>query len=705
MRGGAERARDLSGRVGRERVQGKTMAQSDPTMVLPPELWSAVLSAIDPLWRPVAARVCRCWRGVAIDLAKGEAPRPPPDVPPAEALCLWERLAGVRQHAAQRSLWLRCVLLASAAALPCGAVDMLAWLRGQVDDGDIMAAAPRPIPWDASATEAAAGAGNLDALMWLDARQCPLDIRECAVAAAARGHLAILGWLRRRHETVSSLGSSMPLWHESIYAAAASCGRIDMLRWLDVEGCPRSPMAFVKAVRAGHVDVVRWLAATNGRVGPFIRPPSKAAHAAAKRGDLHTLECLYVAGCEDMHDQRLMATAASRGHVPVLAWLRTRVDPPCPWSRHVAPRAIMGCHLDALDWLVRAGCIIDGKCFAPAALRNNIPLLAWLRRGDNDEDDDRARDAYERLIADHDDDDPTTRLQKEAVRRLPGLPKACTWEGLERDIYCSAAFCDNARVLEWLRAHGLVLTPTAARMVYRTAISHALVHTAGWVVDVAPNDVSMSCIDSLRVSSMKGRPRLLAWLHDNGISCPGWAHMEAVKEGEVGLLAWMRSRSRSWADTVTPYGDRTCGLVAHWGQLDALDWLVEAGCPYDPDQIMVEAASTARYGLLKWCRTAWDWSWSSDLTAVAAMSNCPASFVAALRDSGCPWDVRVAKAYAARGDLDDLIALGPDARPSDPCPYDQTAVDAAMQNGHHHVVAYLCRTIPSETTSLTSFSF
>lgn len=664
---------------------------------LPPELWSVVLGDVDRLWRPVAARVCRSWRAIILDLAKADGPRPPPDVPQPqiESLQLWERLVGVIQRAAQRSLWLKAVLLADAAALPRGAIDMLAWLRGEVDD-DTAPAAPRPIPWDAAATEAASGVGNLAALIWLDARGCPLDARKCGVAAAARGHLAVLGWLHRRHQDAPPLGPSAPLWDGSVYGAAGSCGRIDVLRWLDIEGCPRSPLAFVKAVRAGHLDVVRWLAATNGRVGPFVRPPLKAARAAAKRGDVAMIECLYVAGCEGMDNPCLTEIAAAQGHVPVLAWLRTRLDPPCPWSRYTAPHALSGCRLDVFDWLVRAGCIVDANCFVPAA-RGNIPLLAWLRRGDDDEDDCRARAAYQSLIADRDDDDPIARAQKEAVRRLPGLPKACSWDGLECVVYPNAACDADVRMLDWLRAHGLALTQAAAQHSYSMAVPCGRVSTAGWMADAVP-DILLSDISNVVYPIAEGLTRTMAWLHDNGIAWPSGLCLDAVNCGQVGVLAWMHAQqgSRLWTSDPACNHGRACDGAVQADQLDALDWLVEFGCHHDPARIMNLAAKCARYGVLKWCRTAWGWPWSPDIAAAAAR-NRRAAFVGALRDSGCPWDARVAMAYAARGDLDSLVALGPDGRPTDPCPCDQSVVDAAAQHGHRHVVLYLCRFVHPET--------
>ncbi|WBR14228.1 Ankyrin repeat protein [Pandoravirus kuranda] len=660
---------------------------------LPSELWSAVLGAVDRPWRPVAARVCRRWRGIVLNLGEINGPRPPSDVPLAqvESLRLRERLAGVRQRAAHRGLWLGVGLLVEAAALPQGAIDMLAWLRGEVKgDSNITPAAPRPIPWHPDATKAASGAGNLAALVWLDARGCPLDARRCAAAAAAKGHLAVLGWLRRWHEAASPLEPSAPLWDETVHRAAGSCGRIDVLRWLDIEGCPRSPMAFVEAARAGHLDVVRWLAATNGRVGAFVRPPLDAACKAAKRGDVAMIECLYVAGCERMDHPCLTEVAAAHGHVAVLAWLRTRLDPPCPWSRYTAPRALMGGHLDAFDWLVRAGCIIDANCFGPAAC-GNIPLLAWLRRGDDDEDDCRARDAYHSLIADRDDDDPITRAQKEAVRRLPGLPKACDWGGFEYVIYLNAACYGDVRTLDWLRAHGLVLTEYAAHDSFTAAIACGRVGAAGWMADAVPG-VCLSRINRVIQPIADGLTRTLGWLHDNGIAWPPRSHSEASRSGQVGVLAWMYAKEglRLRENDAARAHGQACNRAAQAGQIDAVDWLVDVGFHHDPALVMMWAVERACYGLLKWCRTAWEWPWSSDIAAAAA-DNHPAPFVGALRDSGCPWDTRVAATYATRGDLDSLVALGPAGRPTDPCPCDQSAIDAAIQKGHPHIAAYLHR--------------
>lgn len=713
---------------------------------LPAELWLDVLARVPRLWRPVAGRVTSTMRDLVIRLdATVDVPRMPADAPRTGAVepnAPCRLLTRPPFDRSRRALWLRCALLVDAAALAdhTRAVAVVEWLR----DAGKRGAATRPCPWNPDAYRNAARAGNIPLLALLTKDATAGDDVGCAIAAAEGGQLAALGWLHRRRRVrfdeydaataAAASASAIPvsmahrggavlvappvLWSKSVHVAAARSGNIAVLRWLDVEGCPRSGAAYVEAVTHRRLDALRWLASTSHRdttdqelgerpppsVTPvprsvWIRPPRDAAVQAASQGWIEALECLYVAGCP-MTDGILVASAARGGHLEAIKWLRERIDPPCAWSSNAVRTAVEGDHMPTLAWLARAGCPIGGTTYVEAAARGRTDLLRWLRC------------------------EPFAHFDRHAsMEMLPELADPCPWPAAA-SLYCAAASGNHVSVLDWLCAQRVPLAAETAELALDAALSAGAVHAAGWLMDSAGHLVPQ--VQSMWFNVSEARVRPILWARENG--CAWDSTMCAIAAGfdRVGILMWLRAQcppcpwqpcqwrsSQRQSRGLDAHGDDSgdgcdhhgekesdagdpCIQAALGGALDSLEWLVDAGCPHNPLRTMTMAASRGRLHVLKWCRDVCRWAWTSDVTAAAAAGGQSARLVALLRDSGCPWDARVASAYARRGDAHALQLLGTAHRPTDPAPWDASVVAAALKLNHNQLAhALVCAGCPA----------
>ena len=92
----------------------------------------------------------------------------------------------------------------------------------------------------------AAKHGNLAALQYLHAADCPLSDRVCHVAAA-HGHLTVLQWCREKE---------CP-WDAWTCTLAAINGHLNVLQWCHENGCPWDELACAFAAKNGHLDVLQ----------------------------------------------------------------------------------------------------------------------------------------------------------------------------------------------------------------------------------------------------------------------------------------------------------------------------------------------------------------------------------------------------------------------------------------------------------------
>lgn len=199
----------------------------------------------------------------------------------------------------------------------------------------------------------------------------PINPTAVCTWAAEHGSLEALQWLRYHGFE----------WDEHTCSAAARRGDLAILKWLRQAGCAFSaPNAASAAASVGNIQALRWLL-TESEYPPSHKSASKAAAvAAAGAGRLEVLEWLLQNGSTDSwEEKRLCEAAALHGKLEVLLWLRHEKE--FTWNeRAVTSAALEGGHLAVLQHLmVEVSCPLDELACATAARRGHLEVLQWLR--------------------------------------------------------------------------------------------------------------------------------------------------------------------------------------------------------------------------------------------------------------------------------------------------------------------------------------
>jgi hypothetical protein len=239
-----------------------------------------------------------------------------------------------------------------------GYIDLLRWAR------------LRGVRWDSSVCRAAAHRGDLSMLRWLrEQNGAPWD-SHTANAAAANGHLALLDWLLRAGAPTDA----------TLYTWAVRSGQLLVLiRVLELP--PRvdiNPVPSVTlAAETGRLDMLRMLTRYFGLDlgGQAAAPLDSAAFAAVRRGDLAILEWLV----DDLRvplTAQHVGTAAERGHLELLEWMRSRE---VTGNGSVCALAAGAGQLAVLRWLHQTGVPWDERTCAAAAASGQLAALRFAR--------------------------------------------------------------------------------------------------------------------------------------------------------------------------------------------------------------------------------------------------------------------------------------------------------------------------------------
>ena len=203
------------------------------------------------------------------------------------------------------------------------------------------------LPWDERVTAAAARAGDLDTIKWLQSQRCPMDITLTAAAAEA-GHVHVLAHAARRR------------WPWAGYLATA-------------------------ATQHRQVGVLLWLQENRSRLDVGIMPDTwslkthnQPMEAAAMDNDVYMLSWLRDHGYQP-GDAAL--EAIKRGSLDALKWLHNHDAVTFAWPNQDDPlvrltlKAASWGQLEVLKWLLDAGYPIDMKgclrCVEPAHCWND----------------------------------------------------------------------------------------------------------------------------------------------------------------------------------------------------------------------------------------------------------------------------------------------------------------------------------------------
>lgn len=180
---------------------------------------------------------------------------------------------------------------------------------------------------------------------------------------------------------------------------AADVGSLKVLQWYkkEVGKLPSCSVGKLAASR-GHRKVIDWLIEKHFYLG------SEVMAGAAEFGDLEMVQKLKENGCE--WGEVVCESAAEKGHLEILKWLRSNPEDLCPWNEGTSRKAAQSGDLETLRWLKEQNCpwnsnvslILtmcghfetlkwevdnggewDAKMFGWIAEKGNIEVLQWAR--------------------------------------------------------------------------------------------------------------------------------------------------------------------------------------------------------------------------------------------------------------------------------------------------------------------------------------
>jgi len=186
------------------------------------------------------------------------------------------------------------------------------------------------------------------ALLKLVQEVYPSPCVEVSCAAAETGQLEVLRWLRSKGFPMLGLSSSSSRWR-CVGEVAAECGHLEVLKWLTE--CGDHGINEIKTTRmaagGGHLHILKFLHQKN-----LLSLTAESFVAAVGSGDILTLQFLRDNHCPMIPEACQMA--ALKNNLPVLQWLRNG-DQPCPWNWDTCASAIYADSLDVLKWILEEG--------------------------------------------------------------------------------------------------------------------------------------------------------------------------------------------------------------------------------------------------------------------------------------------------------------------------------------------------------------
>ncbi|PNH00149.1 hypothetical protein TSOC_014044, partial [Tetrabaena socialis] len=202
-------------------------------------------------------------------------------------------------------------------------------------------------------------------------RELPPGRGQLLVVGAAAGSStadwqAKLEWLEGRGYPRSE--------HACLAAAERTDGR-DRLEWLQPRGYPLTTTVAFRAAAHGNADVLEFLMAQHVELSEMSA--GHAAALAAEEGHVAALKVLHAHGAF-LGRHRMVETAASGGHLPVVAWLVETLGAAAALTADVFAGAVTSGSTELLAWLHQHGCPWDASAFSAAAGWGSEEQLEWL---------------------------------------------------------------------------------------------------------------------------------------------------------------------------------------------------------------------------------------------------------------------------------------------------------------------------------------
>jgi hypothetical protein len=258
-------------------------------------------------------------------------------------------------------------------------------------------------------------AGNFELLKRAYASGCAL-YKPCFANAALGGHFEILKWLEEHNCPRSTYAAA---------EAAAKGGHLDILKWLIEKEFTWSSATTTAAIVNGHLDILKWSFA-HGCPMDF----DTALSDAARNGHIHILDWLWENFRSFCSTSLVFFNAAEKGHLEALRWAKRHF---CSWDQLVLRRAAFFGHLDALKWMKRNGIAWKGKIPREVAYYGNLRVLRWLT-------ENGVECEYEAL---------GSAIQSDHLKIVKYLIASNKWAS--EDIEKLAVSHNSRRILRWLR--------------------------------------------------------------------------------------------------------------------------------------------------------------------------------------------------------------------------------------------------------------
>eukprot|EP00953_Heterococcus_sp_UTEX-ZZ885_P014617 8275-Heterococcus_DN1.PRE.4 len=213
--------------------------------------------------------------------------------------------------------------------------------------------------------DSAAKSGNIDMLRWLLQGGYGL-CASTAYQAALAGHKHVLKFL-------NSEACTFDKWS---FTAAAYRGDLDMLRWLQQQGCPRDALAVsITAVSSGNVPLMMWLKEQHVELYPMLM-----LHA-AEHGHLNM--CRYLVDQGGQLTKKACKHAARGGHTETLRWLLAQG---CPYKvSSISRGAASSGSIGVLTYVLELGAAITTapvltSMLTTAGAFGHLDAAKWLRK-------------------------------------------------------------------------------------------------------------------------------------------------------------------------------------------------------------------------------------------------------------------------------------------------------------------------------------
>lgn len=524
---------------------------------LPPELIDAILDLVGAVDRVVCAHVSRLWRAVAMDKVARRQSQGPSDkigfiagavragrwhlVEWARGQgCPWTDEATVaaldsgRGDLFARLVALGCPVQHGACAVAAAAKGDLTSLLHVIETGRLAR------PEGSDALWAAAGAGQIDALSLLCARDYGCEASECWTA-----------YTKVRHRLDSPLGpASCACAHYAGHAAARG-GHIETLAWLRDHGCRFDDLVMPSAAEGGHIDAMAWLRDNGAEL------TSEACYWAAEAGQLDALRWLRANGCP--WDKCTCLHAAYEGHLEILQWAMAGG---CPCDPLATTFAVIGGHLDVAEWTLKQGCALVTEHVDD--IMDHPSFLAHMMY----------RDTVMDIVA--------------RGGRIDVLEWLCA-HGCRAEVTTFVAAARRGRmcVLDWLHEHCRPWDEEVCAEIASAGSLGALAHLRArgcpWDERTCVGAARNGCLDVLKWATANGCP----WNKDT--IC-----YEARLSRGPAMLQWLVAQGCAWDDRIA-----MCAASATY-EPDLLAWIVTSGRPWDAEACLDRAQRAGRRRVVAW---------------------------------------------------------------------------------------------------------